>query len=437
MVSWGEDEPHRVGLLRFEPVFLRQDVTVDADGSFVFRGIPPGSYELSVYPSGIFWNNSPIVVKDKDVTVIRRIASPFASVRGSIEIAGGGPVPQLTVRVQRKSGTLLRRIAGPLEGYSEFYILLPAEDLRISLVDVPAAYHVESFLYGDKDFLKGVVRISDSKQSFKLKLSVVRPEHLKRIHGHVLGIERFPDASDVSLWGPSLMTPIKAPIVSDGSYEFSNVPPGTYTLNVANRHRASVELGDNSIQDFDITLPVSRQVRGRVVVDGGGPVPRFDYEFDKVPEDGKYNPDRAPGTFETLLPEGDVRMKFYGFPEIYELQSIKFGETDVLKEPFRVLGTSLPDLVVTLRLTKPTVRVIGRVLPGLSPSNGSSDFRVALYTESQAILMWVTASPDGSFEFPKVPPGIYSLSTVDGYGPLRVTVEDKDIDVGNIQARTR
>ena len=303
------------------------------DGSFVFQGIPPGSYQLDVYSSGVFWNARPITVKDKDVTGIVRVASPFVYVRGSIElVGGGGPLPPVRLEVQSKAGKIRTVVSLPTQADSPF-IILPTGKIRISVLDLARQYRIESFTFGNADALSTSL-IADDSQRFSLRVAIAQPTLLKRIRGHVVGIERFSNASHVTLWGPNLLTPIETPIQSDGSYEFSSIPPGKYNLEVARRQRGDVEVVDKDIDDLKLLMPVVRQVRGRVVVEDGGPVPRFDMEFDLVPEDPRFDISRVPGTFEVLLPEGDGRMKLYGFPDAYELQSISFGDTDLLSNHF-------------------------------------------------------------------------------------------------------
>jgi len=222
---------------------------------------------------------------------------------------------------------------------------------------------------------------------------------------------------------------VHAPVQNDGSFAFSNLNSGTYNVEIGNRQRGMVTIEDKDIEGIDFVIPVIRQVRGRVVVEGTGPGPRFDVEFSKVPEEPEYGVSSVPGTFQALLPEGDVWMKFYGFPDPYQIRSITFGDVDLLKEPLRVSGTHLPDIVVTLGLPGPTTRVKGQILNASGqPLMVSTRLVVALFTKWERISMRAAAGPDGSFEFFGVPPGIY---TVDAPGsiPILITVEGQDIDV--------
>jgi hypothetical protein len=435
--NWGEGN-RLVSLMRSKPTFLRLDELAEPDGVFVFHGVPPGTYELDVNSRGIFWHKSPIVVKDKDKAVsgIRRVASSFASVRGNVEVAGGGPVPRMSMDVQYQSGKIRLPLNGPPQFENESYMVLPTGRVKITLVDVPTEYHIDSFKYGTTDLLTSAAEITDTGiEKFSLKLSIRQPERLRRIRGYVRGIDRIPGASDVTLSGPSLMTEVTVPIGSDGSYEFSNLGPGNYSLRVARRERATIRLAGKDIESFDIELPKVQLIRGRVLVDGGGPLPRFDMDFDRIPEEpGLGKDDPFAGTFERMFPEGDVRVKFYGFPDIYELLSIKFGDTDGIKNPLHLVGENLPELIVTLRMATPTVRVTGKVFTTSTTAADLSKVRVAMSSQYQGVLIWVTAAADGSFEFPKVPPGIYALSSPFSRDS-QVIVQDKDLDVGSFEVR--
>lgn len=428
-VDWRGETRRTIVLSRAEPVFLRQDADVGPDGAFTFRGIPPGSYTLSA-ASALFWNNSPIVVTNKDITGIRRKSSPFVPVRGSVEVEGGAPLPGIAIEIRSAAGDSRVRMGWGLEEEAAYIALPVGLDFRVSLRDFPVEYRVESFTYGDTDLLKNAARIEGVVRRFALKVSIAQPSRLRRIHGHVKGIENLPFAlaSHVTLSGFDLLQMrLTAPILNDGSFAFSDLRAGKYSLFVGNRHRATVEVADRDINDMEVVVPVIRQVKGRVVVAGGGPVPRFDVEFDKVPEVGESTASRTPGTFEALLPEGDVQMKFYGFPDAYQVQSITFGDADALQEPLRIIGSNLPEIVVTLRVTKPALRVTGRILDlAERPNAGSLNLRVTLHTPGQVVSMQTTAAADGSFAFSEVPPGIYTVTSAYST-PAQIIVEDQDV----------
>jgi len=100
--DWGE-ESRRIALVRSSPVFLRQEAVVESDGSFVFRGIPPGSYSLDV-TSGHLWNRNPIVVKEKNLTGIHRVANRIGALWGTVDVEGadGSPPVPLEIRVDSR-----------------------------------------------------------------------------------------------------------------------------------------------------------------------------------------------------------------------------------------------------------------------------------------------------------------------------------------------
>jgi hypothetical protein len=427
--------PRRITLFPSGPFWFREDVDVAQDGSFVFHSVPPGSYSLNASDSGaMLWNASSIVVGDKDVTGVRVSATPWVQASGWVEVEGGGPLPALTLELRGKSGKAQAGI-GIIPESGVFIMNLPAGDYRVAVKNLPSEYRVESFTYGKTDLLKQAANFSGGVQRFTLKLSLAQPSRLRRIRGRVVGVENLSTTvygaatSQVTLSGPSLLRPMQVQINRDGTYEFSNVRQGNYTLQVGYSDPASVVVADQD-QNMDLLIPPLRQLRGRVVVADGGPVPMFEISFVRDSKFVAYGTSRAPGTFDASLSEGESRIRVSGFPtDTYELQAITFGSSDLLKTPLRVSGADLPEIVVTLRMTKPAVRVAGRVLdasgrataPSLNPRNPS------VYLSTRRLVMRATIAADGSFEFPKVPPGTYTMSST---FPLErtITIADQNID---------
>jgi len=107
--DWG-GESRRIALVRSSPVFLRQEAVVESDGSFVFRGIPPGSYSLDV-SSGHLWNRNPIVVKRR--ISLESTGLPIVSVRCGGQLMSKGQMDLLECRW--KSGSIRTKFGRPLE----------------------------------------------------------------------------------------------------------------------------------------------------------------------------------------------------------------------------------------------------------------------------------------------------------------------------------
>jgi hypothetical protein len=270
--------------------------------------------------------------------------------------------------------------------------------------------------------LKKKINVSGLVQPFVLKLAPAERSVLHRIRGHVSGGEYLSTPSHVTLSGTSLMTPTKATIHEDGLYEFKNVRAGTYTLKVGESEPATVVVADRDLHDVNLRVPAVRELRGRVTVKSDGPLPNYSIWFAREPEGRLYAARPAPdGSFRAILPEGEYRLRFPEFPtDLYQIESVSFGSVDVLKDPLRILGTRSEEMLVTLIATRPAVRVIGRVKS--ESRNGPED---SVILSGNAILLRTTKAPDGSFEFAKVPPGVYTAHASGFSG--RITITDQDV----------
>ena len=425
--------PPKMTLFPSGPFWFREDVEVAPDGSFVFHSVPPGSYSLSASDAGaMLWNASSIVVRDKDITGVRVSAALFVQLNGWVEVEGAGPLPRIALELRGKSGKTQAGI-GIIQESGVAIMNVPAGDYRVAVKDVPPEYRVESFTYGNTNLLKKAVNFTGSVQRFMLKLSLAQPSNLRRIRGRVVGVENISTTpygaatSHVTLSGPSLLSSMQIQIEKDGSYQFSNVRTGNYTLQAGHSEPVSVVVADKDIQNLDLLVPAMRQLRGRVVVADGGPVPMFEVSFVRDSKFIAYGTSRAPGTFDAFLSEGESRIRVSRFPtDIYEIQAITFGSSDLLSDPLRVSGSDLPEIVVTLRMRKATVRVTGRVLDA-SGRTAVRGFDPIVLLSSRQLVIRAPLAADGSFDFLNVPPGVYTLSS-SLPGQTTIAVADRDID---------
>jgi formylglycine-generating enzyme required for sulfatase activity len=268
----------------------------------------------------------------------------------------------------------------------------------------------------------------------------------------------------------AVLTPnVTTPVGANGAFEFRNLRPGAYTLEVPDAilsNATNVTVTDRDIMDVVLRVPPAVGITGSVVVEGGGLRPPFIVTF--TPYEGGVPPGIATvgsnGTFATRLPEGEYRLSWEGLPQGYRLKSAVSGSVDLLNVALAASSKAEPrQIVVTLSVASPPpwVKVSGRVRdPGNAPP--SVPVRVNLAsTPSAANLAAIVAqrgqaasaltaiqnllapSPasdpgmeasvnaDGSFEFPMVLPGAYSLrvtptSATPG-NPVAITVTNKDL----------
>jgi hypothetical protein len=227
---------------------------------------------------------------------------------------------------------------------------------------------------------------------------------------------------------------------SDGSFDFSNVKPGSYTAIAFAATSVSAPMtltvGTADITDLAIRLPDPKPIKGRITVQGNlpGSVPLPRVAFFLPPLAGipvssatvavNAQPD---GSFTVALPVGErqIGLASGSIPPGYKLTSFAYGTTDLLKNPLRAAATDTAELQLTFDAGGITlVKVSGRV-GNLITTHG---VRVVLMHPTFGSVE-APVGPDGSFLFPKVMPGSYvarlSLSGLTAGSP--VTVADHDV----------
>jgi len=200
----------------------------------------------------------------------------------------------------------------------------------------------------------------------------------------------------------------------DGSFKFSNVPPGTYTLTVNPAVLAqpiSMVVGDKDITGIEAVVVPTAVVTGTVLVDGGGPRPRIFLSFSAFKGGVPASPATTlpDGTFRVVLREDEYQPAWSNLPAGYQLESITAGSLDLLKNTLKITGdTSLPPIVlrVSVDSTSSWVKVSGRI-SGLSRGQIQGK-RLTLSSGPFLDPQDTALNADGSFEYPRVLPGVYT-----------------------------
>jgi TonB family protein len=115
------------------------------------------------------------------------------------------------------------------------------------------------------------------------------------------------------------------------------------------------------------------------------------------------------GTFRTTLQESDYQIGWSGLPVGYHIKSIKAGNADLLTGPLKLSGSSFPNIEVLLGVDEkpPWVKVSGRI-SGLSGVPSTNALRIGLSGSVSIDPLDVAVNPDGSFQFERVLPGLYT-----------------------------
>ena len=283
----------------------------------------------------------------------------------------------------------------------------------------------------------GVVTIVPGKDINRLDF----PLMTFRVAGRVVRVNAQPvsvgPGNDVRLTmasGPALTTAV----ARDGTFRFENVQPGTFSLGgrtPLRTGRAQVVVADRDVTDVLLVLDPIKTINGRVIVEGGGPQPRF--ALNAVDPPGSPGGTATPvklmvateRTFTLRMAEGEypISVAQESLPEGYTVKALRYGRLDLLKQPLRVDVTDTADLVVTLQ--SPRVRragVSGRIVaydPTYSPA--VVRFESGSFVEVPTALV----RNDGSFRISDLMPGRYTLtSTLSGASAPSITVGASDIE---------
>jgi hypothetical protein len=227
---------------------------------------------------------------------------------------------------------------------------------------------------------------------------------------------------------------------SDGSFDFSDLKPGSYTAIAFAATSMSaprtLTVGTADITDLTLNLPPPKTIKGKITVQGNlpgtVPLPRVAFFLPPLPgiaaSSATVGVNAQPdGSFTATLPVGErqIGLAAGSIPPGYKLASFTYGTTDLLKNPLRAAATDTAELQLTFDAGGiALVKVSGRV-NNLITTHG---VRVVLMHPTFGSLESSVGS-DGSFLFPKVMPGNYvaRLSLSGLSAGTQVTVADHDV----------
>jgi len=405
------------------------------DGSFEISKVPPGIYDVTDPLPGLR-----LSVGDKGMRGVEIRASRVVPRWGQPERAAAAAAPVSTARAVRSirarfnvEGEMTSApslVLKPVTGGGDIWIShsldgtlsqsVPEGDYRVSVYGLDGRSEIESITYGSVDLRKNVLRITSDSDDLLVITARPKPHNLYSIRGSISGADPA-DLAQMRVFlqgGPSVRP------ASDGRFEFLDIPPSPYEI-FANfdgapypeaAARKRLMLTEGNIEGIVLRTPRARKVlNGRIVVNGGYPMPRVALSVRPDVNSGPPFLDpftrwlliRNDGRFTVELPEGNHRLRVEGYPN-YRVKSIRYGSADLREDLLRVEDGKLQDLIITFDAAPPVEwrRVKGRV-------NGIGNIAetVKVVLESTGIKHQIETVPrrDGSFEFPKVPPDTYTI----------------------------
>jgi hypothetical protein len=481
-----------------------QVIQVAADGSFEFPSVRPGTYQVMAMGQGIrILQPITVTLAEKDVTgFVLRV--PFIVQLGSsTKVEGGGPEPRFRLTLTGTGTPSTPPLNLPNTGTMQ----VPTGEYRVTAADLPAGYTIAALVSGGVDLLASPLKVTAAGVApIEIRLGVSSPPPWVKVSGRVQGRGllnetnvvtnsanlsplnpifyldgsfEFPEIlpgsysiraagaggtsltsplnvinsnmkdvtiavpiagllprSDVtsavrvtgSIRGRAKMLPgasvqlfgatdsaaiFSTPIYMDGSFEFVGLPPGTYSARVTPVIPGAVAsilvVGTADLRGIEIAVPDTRDIPGRVIVEGKGPMPTA---LLFLIGNGVTLPVslQSDGSFQITASEGSSpRITPASLPPGYSVKSISYGNRDLASNSLRFEGMEAERLRVTLNSPVQTFTVSGRI-NGNPPANANHVWLAESTGRYRTLETTITA--DRRFEFSGVAPGTYTAKLV-------------------------
>jgi len=366
----------------------RFSAPIGPSGAFEFGNVPPDHYTLEVNGSAL--QEVKLDVGDRPLTDVEL---PYANhVRVAITLAtDDGTAVQWPSRMP---GALLMTFAQPgsesdLSGYfgrsDEPSLALPASSYYV-FARSPDGYHIASMRVGDRDLLREPLILTPAALPIPLHVTFSRtpqpPLPTRRVSGRISEGRAGQEVNLVQtpvFTSPANRRTIARTVTSaDGSFEFRDVPPDRYVLDItpARDVKAGIIVLDKDVEDLDVVLPPGRLFTGQAMAlssDGTSTVPRSPgravLTFTRAE-----SPDGAPAhtlevgnaPFWSALPPGSYLVRVSELAPGTTVRSITAGSANLLEQPFVVRPDRTPESIA-LVLQVPHDPSIQRIPPTRTP----------------------------------------------------------------------
>jgi hypothetical protein len=147
-----------------------QEFPLGPDGSFLFKNVLPGTYNLIVSGVGSFVPFS-VAVADKDLTGIEIDTAAIVTLRGTVAVEGGKPQPQFSLSFTSVPST--RSFNALLTPNGMLMVSLPEGDYRVNLSGLPPGYKLKSVRAGSLDLLANPLKVSRTASGVSLAVVLV------------------------------------------------------------------------------------------------------------------------------------------------------------------------------------------------------------------------------------------------------------------------
>jgi hypothetical protein len=393
------------------------EVPVNDDGAFEFSKVAPGSYTVRLIPgSGI--PPATITVADQNVGGIVLQIPNRIPVSGRITMETTVPLPRAAILVDGETQIDL----GAVQPDGSFTVRLPEGEHRLLIAPSSPGYRVKSLAFGSVNVLQrpAVIKPADPQQLL-IEFEAESPGAWKKVSGR---LRASPDAALPSnrllVAGPGIQN-LEIPLAADGSFELPKLAAGNYGvfLQPVGLYSPSAEfvVADSDVTGIELAPPEVIRIPAVVSIENGGSPPSKTTVFRAQTVRqirGLMGMVESVGDDEDLslrLVAGEYRVTTVRLPAGFSVQSMTYGATDLLRDPLQVNGPGNTRIEVVLRRFDPAsisgVRVSGRVK--MPPAAGTPRPTTVAFSATLAggQTFETPINDDGSFLFPKLPPGSY------------------------------
>jgi hypothetical protein len=353
---------------------MRDNLDVQSDGSFTFRGVPPGTYTLRLEPNmGI--PPLDIRVANRNITDIE-----FGNPTHGVRVVGHLPpldqrtpsaqraqwvylVGLDTVAVQNSDGMkgllvssiidLAKYPAGPqllATNESKKQIEVPISpvgaDREFEFLTIPPGSYVLR-MFEDSGLANTPIVVKETDVSgieagvgFRLRGEVV-PTNFGTRPPRLITLTAVPPN------GPEKSVEIN----EYGAFEFASVGPGQYRVVVDGKLQPKPSLITVDANDTIIRLeaPYSSWIRGRITFTGGNPSPEAVTAIHVAMTNGNVSTVNADGSFRLPSDDGEYDFSASDLPEGYVVKSATYGTDNLMDSPIKVdASVSAREILLTV-----------------------------------------------------------------------------------------
>jgi len=290
--------------------------------------------------------------------LLQAAAPALRVVTGRVSVEGGAPAPSTIVL------PLMSNVGSPtpafIGGTNPMLVIrlqidgtirmqLPLGEYRLGAPrGLPPGYTLQSIVYGGVDLLRNPLKIgANDSAELLINLAVNGRSPAVSVSGHVTGIAPA-DVHRIALRQPSggeLSAALETSVGADGSFTFPKVLPGAYIVYLRLRSVTQVMVDNKDVTDLIVAVPKDILVAAHVIAEGAQTVPTVVVES-KGPAGATQA--RGAGSIVLSMGVGENSISVSNIPEAYRLTSITYGDMDLQKQPLKLDGPAVWDIIVRL-----------------------------------------------------------------------------------------